>query len=54
VHQNRFSFPMKDEDDMTNETLKSFTEFSWNLRQNFAVKDSFYFSQILSFHVFLQ
>jgi hypothetical protein len=49
---------MNEEIDMTIYTLKQRPEKiflkHYHLRQNFAIKNSFYFSQILSFHVFLQ
>jgi hypothetical protein len=53
-----FSFPMNDEIDMTIYTLKQTPDKIFlkhrHLRQNFAIKNSFYFSQIFSFHIFLQ
>ena len=48
---------MNDKIDITIYTLKGLLQFFLkhrHLRQNFAIKNSFYFSQILSFHVFLQ
>jgi hypothetical protein len=49
---------MNDEIDVTIYTLKQWPDKIFlkhrHLRQNFAIKNSYYFSQILSFHVFLQ